>query len=68
MKKLVVLGSGGYGRTIKDIAEQLGYSISILDDADSDHPLSSFHSFINSSTSFIPAFGNNVFRMEWVNR
>ena len=33
-KQLVILGSGGYGRTVYDIAEQLGYSITVLDDAD----------------------------------
>lgn len=68
MERLVILGAGGYGRTVKDVAEQLGYSTIVLDDADPDHPLSSFQSYINSSTSFIPAFGNNAFRMEWINR
>ena len=68
MKRLVILGSGGYGHTVADIAHQLGYSTIVLDDADSDHPLSSFQSYINFSTLFIPAFGNNAFRMEWINR
>lgn len=68
MKTLVILGAGGYGRTVADVAEQLGYSIITLDDADSFHPLSTFSSYIDENTSFIPAFGNNVFRVEWVNR
>ena len=68
MKRLVILGSGGYGRTVADVAHQLDYSTIILDDVDSAHPLSSFQSYINSTTSFIPAFGNNAFRMEWINR
>ena len=68
MKRLVILGAGGYGRTVKDVAEQLGYTTIVLDDADPAHPLSSFQSYINQSTYFIPAFGNNAFRMEWVNR
>ena len=68
MKRLVILGAGGYGRTVKDIAEQLGYSTIILDDADSAHPLSIFSSYIDENTYFIPAFGNNAFRMEWINR
>lgn len=68
MKRLVILGSGGYGRTVKDVAEQLGYSTIVLDDADPAHPLSSFRSYINPTTSFIPAFGNNAFRREWINR
>lgn len=68
MKRLVILGAGGYGRTVADVAEQLGYTTIGLDDADPTHPLSSFQSYINSSTFFIPAFGNNAFRMEWINR
>ena len=68
MKRLVILGAGGYGRTVADVAHQLGYSTIVLDDADLDHPLSTFSSYIDSSTSFIPAFGNNAFRLEWINR
>ena len=68
VKRLVILGFGGYGRTVADVAHQLGYSTIVLDDADSDHPLSSFQSYINFSTSFIPAFGNNNLRLECINR
>ena len=68
MKRLVILGSGGYGRTVADVAHQLGYSTIVLDDADIVHPLSTFSSYISDDTFFIPAFGNNAFRMEWINR
>ena len=68
MKRLVILGAGGYGRTVKDAAEQLGYSAIVLDDADPLRPLSTFSSYIDENTSFIPAFGNNALRMEWINR
>ena len=68
MERLVILGAGGYGRTVADVAHQLDYSTIVLDDADSSHPLSSFRSYINPSTYFILAFGNNSFRMEWINR
>ena len=68
MERLVILGAGGYGRTVTDVAHQLGYTTIVLDDANPAHPLSSFQSYINQSTYFIPAFGNNAFRMEWVNR
>ena len=67
-KKLIILGSGGYGRTVYDIAEQLGYSITVLDDADEEHPLASFVCYIEDNTEFIPAFGNNEFRLQWINR
>ena len=68
MKRLVILGAGGYGRTVADVAHQLGYTTIVLDDADSAHPLSTFSSYIDVSTSYIPAFGNNAFRIEWINR
>ena len=37
MKRIVILGSGGYGRTVADVAEQLGYFTIVLDD-DPAHP------------------------------
>ena len=67
-KRLVILGSGGYGRTVYDIAEQLGYAITVLDDSDKEHPLDSFSLYINENTEFIPAFGNNEFRLQWMDR
>lgn len=68
MKRLVILGSGGYGRTVYDVAEQLGYSITVLDDSDREHPLDSFSHYISDDTEFIPAFGNNEFRLGWLER
>ena len=68
MKRLVILGSGGYGRTVYDVAEQLGYSITVLDDSDKEHPLDTFSLYIDHDTQFIPAFGNNEFRLEWLER
>lgn len=67
-RKLIILGSGGYGRTVYDIAEQLGYSITVLDDSDEEYPLASFSRYIDDYTEFIPAFGNNEFRLQWINR
>ena len=68
MKRLVILGSGGYGRTVYDVAEQIGYSITVLDDSDREHPLDSFSHYISDDIEFIPAFGNNEFRLEWLER
>lgn len=68
MERPVILGAGGYGRTVRDIAEQLGYSTIVLDDADPGHPLLTFSCYIDEHSFFIPTFGNNTFRMEWINR
>lgn len=64
---LVILGAGGYGRTVRDVAEQIGYKTIVLDDA-SEFPLSSYENYVNDETEFIPAFGNNNFRMEWISK
>ena len=64
--KLIILGAGGYGHTIADVAEQLEYSILFLDDSLPGHELSTFSSYIDEDTEFIPAFGNNEFRLEWL--
>lgn len=67
--RLIILGSGGYGRTVQDIAEQLGYDlIVVLDDSHPGHELSTFSSYISDDAEFIPAFEDNAFRMEWVER
>lgn len=67
--KLVILGQGGYAMTVKDIAEQLGYEIiAMLDDKDKQNPLASFTRFTCDNIYFIPAFGNNEFRLEWVEK
>lgn len=68
MKRLIILGSGGYGQSVADIATQLGYSCVFLDDAIPDHPLSSFTEYIGDEVEFIPAFGNNQFRLEWIDK
>lgn len=67
-RRIVILGSGGYGHTVADVAEQLGYNILFLDDSLPGHELSSFSSYIDDQTEFIPAFGNNEFRLSWCDR
>ncbi|MDT2712386.1 PglD-related sugar-binding protein [Enterococcus dongliensis] len=66
--QLIILGSGGYGHTVEDVAIQLGYDCIFLDDSLTDYPLSSYVNYVDSNTEFIPAFGNNSFRLEWVNK
>ena len=70
MKKLIILGAGGYGQTVADIAEQLGYETAFLDD---NSPLAlgvcgEFKRFLDTETLFYPAFGNNERRGEWLEK
>lgn len=67
--KLVILGAGGYANTVSDIAEQLGYEIvAMLDDKLPGLELFTFQTYISSDTEFIPAFGNNQFRLKWIDK
>ncbi len=75
MKKLLILGAGGYGRTVEDVAKQLGcyQKIAFLDDGKAGTPgvlgrCEDFLQFADESTEMYPAFGNNETRMEWINR
>ena len=73
MKKLVILGFGGYGKTIEDIvlSAQLFDEIIFLDDnAESEKVMGKcmdFKNYIADDTWFYPAFGNNNLRIEWLN-
>ena len=75
MKKLLILGAGGYGRTIADIARQLGcyQKIAFLDDGKTGTPgvlgtCEDFLQFADETTEMYPAFGNNTVRMGWLER
>ena len=69
MARLVILGNGGYSQTLQDVAEQLGYEIlAVLDDKLPNHELSTFSTYISSDVEFIPAFGNNEFRLSWIDK
>ena len=72
MKKLLILGAGGYGKTIFDLASQLGCyeKIGFLDDGRSGPDIfggcSEYHMFADEHTEVYPAFGNNAIRMHWL--
>ena len=71
MKKLLILGAGGYGRTVADVAAQLGYEkIAFLDDGQTgSHILGKCEDFIRfcrEDTHIYPAFGNNEARLRWL--
>ena len=72
MKKLLILGAGGYGKTIADLAAQLGSydQISFLDDGQTGENIlgicARFAEFADADTQIYPAFGNNETRMRWL--
>ncbi len=73
MSKLVILGFGGYGKTIEDVvlSGNLFDEVIFLDDKSKDSKVfglcTDFKKFINEDTFFYPAFGNNNLRIEWIN-
>lgn len=74
MKKLLILGAGGYGRTVADLARQLGCygSIAFLDNLQTgEHILGTcddYPRFAGEFHELYPAFGNNELRVRWLNR
>ena len=71
MKKLLILGAGGFGHTVADLAAQLGYEkIGFLDDSCPNviGKCDEYLSFQDGNTEFYPAFGNNEGRMAWMDR
>ena len=73
MKRLVILGFGGYGKTIEDIvlSGRLFDEIVFLDDKATDEKVKGvcgdYVNYIDENTWFYPAFGNNNLRVEWIN-
>ncbi|MBQ6719155.1 MAG: hypothetical protein IJN20_02245 [Oscillospiraceae bacterium] len=72
MKKLLILGAGGYGKTVADLAAQLGCygKIAFLDDGRSGENIlgtcAEYVLFADPDTHMYPAFGNNEIRMHWM--
>ena len=70
--KLIILGAGGYGRTVADLARQSGrYSeVYFLDDNATDSLVigkcSDYIYHISSDTEIYPAFGDNEVRLKWI--
>ena len=70
--RLIILGAGGYGRTVADVAAQTGQfdEISFLDDnsaaLDVLGKCAEFERFRAAQTAFYPAFGNNESRLKWL--
>ena len=70
--KLLIIGAGGYGRTVADVAKQIGCfeKIAFLDDTKSGSGVlgrcEEYAMFCDEETAVYPAFGNNTLRMEWL--
>ena len=74
MRTLLILGAGGYGKTVADVAQQLGIydKIAFLDDGKSGPEIlgkcEEYAMFAGEDTDVYPAFGNNQIRMDWMER
>lgn len=72
--KLIIIGAGGYGRTVADIACQSGKyaEVYFLDDNAIDDIVigkcSDYINHISHDTELYPAFGNNERRLKWIER
>ena len=74
MRKLLILGAGGYGKTIADLAAQLHCydRIAFLDDGKAGENIlgkcEDYLKIADAETDVYPAFGNNEVRMAWLDR
>ncbi len=72
--RLIILGAGGYGQTVSDVALQSGKynEIVFLDDNSSAENIigkcNSFADYIDENTEFYPAFGNNTLRLDFIEK
>ena len=72
--KLIILGAGGYGKTVADMAQQSGRYVEVhfLDDNSTDKRVvgkcSDYINHIAPDTELYPAFGNNESRLHWLER
>lgn len=72
--RLIILGAGGYGRTVADVAAQTGQydAILFLDDRSQAEDVigkcADFSAFADDNTAFYPAFGNNEGRVGWLEK
>ncbi|MBT9168094.1 MAG: UDP-N-acetylbacillosamine N-acetyltransferase [Syntrophomonadaceae bacterium] len=70
-KYLLILGAGGDGRVVKEVAEAMGVfdKIDFLDDEDSEvaiGKLSDSEKFAGEYSYAFPAFGDSELRMTWI--
>jgi len=70
--KLIILGAGGYGQTVADIAEQSGLYEKILfldDNSTAENVVGKCNDYKDyKDFSIYPAFGNNEMRSSWIEK
>ena len=65
MSTLLILGAGGHGRVVSEIAESLGYTISFLDDKPGEGvigSISELEKFASGFDAYFIGIGNNAVR------
>ena len=72
--RLIIIGAGGHGRVVSDIAQQTGryQQIFFLDDYAQGEAVigkcSDYMQFKEAETEMYPAFGNNEMRLDWMKK
>lgn len=72
--RLIILGAGGHGKVVGDLAKQTGKykEIFFLDDNSQEAEVigkcSQYLEFQSADTEMYPAFGNNTVRIQWENK
>lgn len=72
--RLIIIGAGGYGRTVADLAGQSEryQQVAFLDDQsqapDVIGTCEAFAEFADGNTEMYPAFGNNELRLAWLDK
>lgn len=72
---LIIIGAGGYGQTVADLAVESGKYDEVIFLDDNEELLSNgkvagrCSDYVNfKSDEIYPAFGNNTSRLDWINR
>ena len=71
MSKLLILGAGGHGRVVAEVAASLGYKVSFLDDKPGQNVvgrIAEVEKFKNRFDAFLVGIGNNKLRRELLER
>ena len=70
--RLIILGMGGYGRTVADLADQTGrYEEIVFLDNQAEQAFDvcdAYRKYVEEDTEMYPAFGNNELRVAWMDK